>query len=94
MVQIAFLQGSKVALDVMPIMIKRLTFTGSTLRPRTVAQKAAIAQDLLKRGLALLESGEVKPVIHACFPLKEAKRAHELMESSKHIGKIMLEVKS
>jgi NADPH:quinone reductase len=93
LVQIAFLQQSKVALDFLPIMIKRLTFTGSTLRPRTVAQKAAIAQDLLKHVWPLLESGKVKPVIHATFPLKDAKLAHELMESSKHIGKIMLEVK-
>lgn len=94
LVQIAFLQESKVALDFLPIMIKRITFTGSTLRPRTVAQKAAIAQDLLKHVWPLLESGKVKPVIHATFPLKDAKLAHALMESSKHIGKIMLEVKS
>lgn len=94
LVQIAFLQGSTVALDFLPIMIKRLTFTGSTLRPRTVAQKAAIAQDLLRHVWPLLESGKVKPVIHANFPLKDAKLAHALMESSKHIGKIMLEVKS
>ena len=93
LVQIAFLQESKVTLDCMPIMLKRITFTGSTLRPRTVAQKAAIAQDLLKQVWPLLESGKVKPVIHATFPLKDAKLAHELMESSKHIGKIMLEVK-
>ena len=93
LVQIAFLQGSKVALDLMPIMIKRLSYSGSTLRPRTVAQKAAIAQDLLRQVWPLLESGKVKPVIHATFALKDAKRAHELMESSKHIGKIMLEVK-
>ncbi|TAK72735.1 MAG: NAD(P)H-quinone oxidoreductase [Betaproteobacteria bacterium] len=93
LVQIAFLQGSKVTLDCMPIMLKRITFTGSTLRPRTVAQKAAIAQDLLKQVWPLLESGKVKPVIHATFPLKDAKLAHQLMESSKHIGKIMLEVK-
>ncbi|MFA5916393.1 MAG: NAD(P)H-quinone oxidoreductase [Burkholderiales bacterium] len=94
LVQIAFLQGSKVALDVMPLMIRRLTYTGSTLRPRTVAQKAAIAQDLHKHVWPLLESGKVKPVIHASFPLKDAKLAHELMESSKHIGKILLEVKA
>jgi len=94
LVQIAFLQGSKAPLDCMPIMLKRLTFTGSTLRPRTVAQKAAIAQDLLKQVWPLLESGKVKPVIHATFPLKDAKLAHELMESSKHIGKIMLQVKN
>jgi putative PIG3 family NAD(P)H quinone oxidoreductase len=92
-VQIAFLQGSKVALDVMPLMLKRLTFTGSTLRPRTVEQKAAIAQALQQQVWPLLESGKVKPVIHATFPLKDAKLAHELMESSTHIGKIMLEVK-
>jgi putative PIG3 family NAD(P)H quinone oxidoreductase len=93
LVQIAFLQESKVTLDCMPIMLKRITFTGSTLRPRTVAQKAAIAQDLLKHVWPLLESGKVKPVIHATFPLKDAKLAHQLMESSKHIGKIMLEVR-
>jgi NADPH:quinone reductase-like Zn-dependent oxidoreductase len=93
LVQIAFLQPSKVELDFLPIMIKRLTFTGSTLRPRTVAQKAAIAQDLLKKVWPLLESGKVKPVIHATFALKDARFAHELMESSKHIGKILLEVK-
>ena len=93
LVQIAFLQPSKVELDFLPIMIKRLTFTGSTLRPRTVAQKAAIAQELLKHVWPLLASGGVKPVIHATFPLKDAKAAHELMESSIHIGKIMLAVK-
>jgi putative PIG3 family NAD(P)H quinone oxidoreductase len=93
LVQIAFLQESKVVLDCMPIMIKRLTFTGSTLRPRTVAQKAAIAHDLLQQVWPLLESGKVKPVIHATFPLKDATLAHQLMESSKHIGKIMLEVR-
>jgi putative PIG3 family NAD(P)H quinone oxidoreductase len=93
LVQIAFLKPSKVELDFLPIMIKRLTFTGSTLRPRTVAQKAAIAQELLKHVWPLLASGRVKPVIHATFPLKDAKAAHELMESSIHIGKIMLAVK-
>jgi len=93
LVQIAFLQESKLTLDCLPIMLKRITFTGSTLRPRSVAQKAAIAQDLLKHVWPLLESGKVRPVIHATFPLTEAKLAHELMESSAHIGKIMLEVK-
>jgi putative PIG3 family NAD(P)H quinone oxidoreductase len=94
LVQIAFLQGGNVTLDCMPIMLKRITFTGSTLRPRTVAQKAAIAQNLLRHVWPLLESRQVKPVIHATFPLKDARLAHELMESSKHIGKIMLEVKA
>jgi putative PIG3 family NAD(P)H quinone oxidoreductase len=94
LVQIAFLQESRVTLDCMPIMLKRITFTGSTLRPRTVAQKSAIAQDLLKHVWPLLESGKVKPVIHATFPLTDANLAHQLMESSTHIGKIMLEVKN
>lgn len=94
LVQIAFLQQSKVDIDLLPIMMKRITFTGSTLRPRTVAQKAAIARDLLARVWPLLESGRVKPVIHATFPLQEARFAHELMESSLHIGKIMLEVRN
>ena len=58
-----------------------------------MAQKAAIAQDLLKHVWPLLESGKVKPVVHATFPLKDAKFAHALMESSTHIGKIMLEVR-
>jgi len=93
LVQIAFLQDSKVAIDCMPIMMKRLTFTGSTLRPRSIAQKADIAQSLLKNVWPLIEAGKVKPVIHATFPLAEAAKAHELMESSRHIGKIMLEVR-
>ncbi len=93
LVQIAFLQGSKVALDALPIMVKRLTFTGSTLRPRPLAEKTAIAEALRRQVWPLLESGKVKPVIHATFPLTDAKRAHDLMESSQHIGKIMLQVK-
>ncbi len=93
LVQIAFLQESTVTLNLLPLMTKRLTYTGSTLRPRTVAQKAAITQDLLKRVWPLLESGKVRPVIHASFALKNVRLAHELMESSKHIGKIVLEVK-
>lgn len=94
LVQIAFLEESKVSLDLLPIMAKRITFTGSTLRPRTVAQKAAIARDLLEHVWPILESGKVRPVVHATFPLKQARLAHELMESSRHIGKIMLEVRT
>jgi putative PIG3 family NAD(P)H quinone oxidoreductase len=93
LVQIAFLQPSKVTLDCMPIMIKRLTFTGSTLRPRTVEQKAAIARDLAQHVWPLFASGHVRTNIFAKFPLAEATKAHELMESSKHIGKIVLEVR-
>jgi NADPH:quinone reductase len=92
LVQIAFLEGSKVEIDLAPIMMKRLTFTGSTLRPRTIEEKAAIAQALRHNVWPLLEKGIAKPVIHATYPLAEAARAHELMESSRHIGKIMLAV--
>lgn len=94
LVQIAFMQGSRIELDTLPIMVKRLIFTGSTLRPRTIEQKAEIAKELYKQVWPLLESGQVKPVIYATFPLAEAKRAHDLMESSQHIGKIMLKVKA
>jgi len=93
LVQIAFLQGSKVEnLDFMPVMLKRLTLTGSTLRPRSVAQKAVIARELREKVWPLLEAGTVRPVIHKTFPLTEVAEAHRLMESSKHIGKIMLAV--
>lgn len=90
LVQIAFLQGSKVEIDLMPVMLKRLTFTGSTLRARPVAQKAAIAEALKREIWPALDAGTVKPEIHATFPLEEARKAHELMESSAHLGKILL----
>ncbi len=93
LVQIAFLQSSKAEIDCMPIMIKRLTFTGSTLRPRTVEQKAAIAQALHKNVWPLFEAKKISTVIHATFPLEDAVKAHLLMETSTHIGKIMLSVK-
>jgi NADPH2:quinone reductase len=93
LVQIAFLQGSKVELDCMPILTRSLTFTGSTLRPRSVEEKAAIAQALLKNVWPLLEAKKVGTLIHKVYPLDEAKKAHELMESSAHIGKIVLKVK-
>lgn len=92
LVQIAFLQTSKVELDVMNVMLRRLTFTGSTLRARSVALKAEIAAHLRRDVWPLLEAGTVKPVIHATFPLEQAQAAHELMESSAHLGKIMLKV--
>ena len=93
LVQIAFLQGSKVDLDCMPILTRSLTFTGSTLRPRSVEEKAAIAQALLKNVWPLLEAKKVGTLIHAVYPLHEVQKAHELMESSAHIGKIVLKVK-
>ncbi|WP_127092012.1 NAD(P)H-quinone oxidoreductase [Aquabacter cavernae] len=91
LVQIAFLQPSRVDVDLLPVMLRRLTFTGSTLRPRSVALKAAIADHLRRDVWPLLEAGTIRPVIHATFPLEEARAAHELMESSAHSGKIMLE---
>ena len=92
LVQIAFLQSSKNEIDLLPIMVKRLTYSGSTLRPRTVEQKAAIAASLLARVWPLIEAGRVGTLIHAEFPLAAASGAHALMESSTHIGKIVLKV--
>ncbi len=93
LVQIAFLKESKVEVDLMPVMLKRLTFTGSTLRPRSVEQKAAIARQLRDAVWPLFESGQLRTFVHRTFPLAEAAAAHALMESSRHIGKIMLAVK-
>jgi len=90
LVQIAFLEASRAEVDFLPMMIKRLTITGSTLRPRTVAQKAEIAVELREKVWPLIEAGKVKPLIHKTFPLADAAAAHALMESSTHIGKIML----
>lgn len=93
LVLIAFLGGEKVEnADLRPIMMKRLTVTGSTMRPRTTAQKGIIADALRARVWPLLDAGEVAPVIHAVMPLSEVVAAHTLMESSAHIGKIMLTV--
>ena len=90
LVQIAWLQGPKVQANFMPLMLKRLTWTGSTLRPRSVDQKGEIARALETRVWPLLAAGKVKPLIHQTFPLAEAAAAHALMESSTHIGKIVL----
>lgn len=89
-VQIAYQKGSKLEIDLMPLMIKRLIHTGSTLRPRSVAEKAAIARALEEKVWPLLSSGRIRPQIHAVFPLKDASKAHEMLESSAHIGKIIL----
>ncbi|SMH51950.1 NAD(P)H-quinone oxidoreductase [Azospirillum agricola] len=91
-VSIAFLQGPKVSLNMAPVMMKRLTLTGSTLRARPVAEKGRIAAALRETVWPLLEAGGVKPLIHATFPLEQAAEAHRLMESSAHIGKIVLTV--
>jgi NADPH:quinone reductase len=91
-VVIAVQAGARAEIMMNKLMIKRLTLTGSTLRPRTVAQKAAVAEGVRKNVWPLLAARRVRPIIHASFPLAEAAEAHRLMESSSHIGKIMLTV--
>jgi len=91
-VSIAFLSGAKGEVNMMPVMLKRLTLTGSTLRPQPVAAKGRIAAALRAHVWPLLEAGRVAPVIHATLPLGQAAEAHRLMESSAHIGKIVLTV--
>lgn len=91
-VQIAFLRGNKTQIDLNPIMRKRLTLTGSTLRPRSVAEKGEIAAALRAKVWPLFESGKLKPVIHATFPLARAADAHAMMDADQHIGKIVLTV--
>jgi NADPH2:quinone reductase len=90
LVEIATLHGVKAEVNIQTIMVRRLTITGSTLRPRPVADKAAIASELRQHVWPLLESGAVRPVIHATFPLRDAALAHRMMESSIHIGKLLL----
>jgi putative PIG3 family NAD(P)H quinone oxidoreductase len=89
-VNIAFLHGARVEVDLQQVMRKRLWLTGSTLRPRPPEEKGAIARELRKRIWPLLERGSVKPVVHATFPLEQAPEAHRLLEASTHIGKIVL----
>jgi len=91
--QIAFLKGSRVECDLRFMMLKRLTLTGSTLRASPSTHKAALARELRAKVWPLLEQGKVKPVIYATYDLADAPKAHALMESSKHIGKIMLRLK-
>lgn len=93
LVQIAFLGGPKIAnFNMTPIMVRRLTVTGSTLRPRSAEDKAAIARSLEEHIWPRMAAGEVRPTVHARFPMAEARAAHELMETSRHIGKILLQV--
>jgi putative PIG3 family NAD(P)H quinone oxidoreductase len=87
---IAFLGGSKAEVDLLPMMLKRITISGSTLRARSVEFKGAIARNLRDQVWPRIAAGEIKPVVHATFPLAEAAEAHRLMESSVHIGKIAL----
>lgn len=92
LVVIALLGGAKGPLDLSQVLRRRLSITGSTLRPRSVEFKAAIARQLRDRVWPLLESKAIKPVIYQTFPLAQAAQAHQLMESSMHVGKIMLAV--
>lgn len=94
LVQIAFLKSPKAELDFSMMMRKRLWITGSTLRPRTPAQKGVIAQQLRQQVWPLLEARVVRPIIHQVFPLAEAADAHRLMEAGTHIGKIVLDVRA
>jgi putative PIG3 family NAD(P)H quinone oxidoreductase len=93
LVQIAVQRGARAELDLLAVMQKRLTITGSTLRPRPVAEKAAIARALRARVWPLIERGLVNPVIDRTFPLERAADAHRLMESGAHVGKIVLTVR-
>jgi NADPH2:quinone reductase len=92
LILIALLGGAKAELDLAQILRRRLHVTGSTLRPRSVEFKAAIARALHEKVWPLLESGAVKPIVHQVFPLSQANVAHELMESSQHVGKLVLEL--
>lgn len=89
---IAFLQGPRVELNLRVVLAKRLVITGSTLRPQTTREKAGIADGIRKNVLPLLETGRVRPIIDRTFALEDAAAAHELMESSRHMGKIVLTV--
>ena len=91
-VQIAFLGGATVTLDFTRLMVKRLTHTGSTMRPQNLASKARIARALEEKVWPLLSAGSLKPVIHATFPLTEAAKAHAAMEEGSHVGKVVLAV--
>ena len=90
LVEIATLHGVKAELNIQTIMGRRLTITGSTLRPRPVAEKGAIAAALRQHVWPLLESGAVRPIVHATFPLRDAAEAHRVMEAGTHIGKLVL----
>jgi NADPH:quinone reductase len=92
LVVISLIGGARAELNLNTLMSKRLTLTGSTLRIRSVAQKAVVADGVRRHVWPLIAAGRVKPVIHATFPLAQASEAHRLMESSKHIGKIVLTV--
>ena len=90
LVQIAFLKGSKVEIDLMPVMLKRLTITGSTLRVQSIERKGEIAKALRQRVWPLIEEGRIRPVIFTRMPLADAAEGHRIMQEAKHLGKILL----
>ncbi len=94
LVLIAFLEGSKAEFDFAPVLLKRLTITGSAMRPRSIAEKEALRNALEQNIWPEWAAGRLKPHIHACLPLAQAGDAHRLMESSRHVGKIVLAVKA
>jgi NADPH:quinone reductase-like Zn-dependent oxidoreductase len=91
-VTIAVLGGAKVELNMGAVMVRRLTLTGSTLRPRPKSFKRLLAQEILAHVWPHVERGELRPVMDTCFPLAQAAEAHRRMEASDHVGKIVLEV--
>ena len=91
LVNIAFNKGSRVEIDLMPVMLKRLTLTGSTLRIQSVERKGEIARALEARIWPLVAAGEIRPLVFTRLPLAEAAEGHRIMESARHIGKIVLE---
>ena len=93
MIFINAMKGNIIEMNIRDIMQKRLTITGSTLRNREASFKSALATEIEKLVWPVIESGKFKPVIYKTFPLEEASAAHRLMESSEHIGKIVLEIK-
>jgi NADPH:quinone reductase-like Zn-dependent oxidoreductase len=92
LVLIAFQRGSRLEVDFNPVMRNRLVVTGSTMRPRTLAEKTVIRDALLKEVWPACEAGRVRTHVHATFPLSQAADAHRLMESGRHVGKILLQV--
>ena len=92
LIQLAFNKGSTVEINLMPIMLKRLVYTGSTLRSRPDTFKTEIIRQLKEKVWPLIEAGQIKPLLYKTFPLAQAAEAHRLMESATHIGKIMLEI--
>jgi putative PIG3 family NAD(P)H quinone oxidoreductase len=92
LIHIALQNGIKSEINLLPVLLKRLTITGSTLRARDAAFKAQIAKQLQTQVWPLIASGQIKPIIHSIFPLVAAYKAHQLMESSQHLGKIILKV--